>query len=149
MSNRNWPQEEWAKKKPNLFWETSKIQDWYALIQDQEYDDPLRHWNVHVIPEVGDLYIREFECNVSNKCWTDGNNGENHFKSDAEFNSLGCIRVNVEGKTFDEAPTLVEYRSTLENCRGDDSDKIFDENDYTHYAWPSNTEDQLNLVPSP
>jgi len=149
LSNRNWPQEEWTKKKPNLFWETSKVQDWYQIIENQEYDDPLRNWNVHTIPEVGDLYMREFECTTSDRCWTDANNGDNHFRSTAEFNAQGCTKVNVEGMTFEAAPTLDEYTASLEECRGDDSDKVFDENDYDEFYWPEHTDEQLQAIPNP
>merc|ERR1711862_63267 len=116
LSNRNWPQDEWTKKKPNLFWETSKIQDWFHIIENQQYNDPLRNWNVHTIPEVGDLYIREFECNTSNKCWTDANNSDTVFKSDEEFNRLSCQKVN-DGTPFTDAPDLEEYTASLESCR--------------------------------
>lgn len=149
LSNRNWPQEEWTRKKPNLFWETSKIQDWFHIIENQQYNDPLRNWNVHTIPEVGDLYLREFECTTSNRCWTDSNNGDNVFRSDDEFASLGCTKVNIDGQTFEQAPTLEAYSASLEGCRGDDSDKTFDQNDYEFYSWPVHTQDQLDLIPSP
>lgn len=148
LSNRNWPQEEWTMKKIDLHWKTSKVQDWFGMISTHTYDSPQRNWNVHSDPEHGDLYLREFECTMSDKCWTSPNNGETLFRNEREFVALGCTLVN-DGNGFDDAPTLEEYTQSQEACRGDDSDKVFDEQDYKHFAWPSHTQEQMGKVPSP
>jgi len=150
LANRNWPQEQWYKKLPNLFWETSKVQDFFDLIKDEDYDTPSRNWNIDVKDNTGDIYITTYDdCVIAKKCFVDANSGTTDFVGQAQFDSLNCTKVQVGSEGFNEGLDWATYTANLQRCRGTDDDKVFDTNDYPQYTWPEFTQEQIATIGNP
>merc|ERR1712019_251608 len=81
----------------------------------------------------GDLFIQQYTCYVTDKCWKlndngvgDGQNGTIEFYSKADFDTKcdKVYRITPQGaKPYAESETYDEYDQKMKECLGETSDE--------------------------